>query len=74
MILQASIYFISDIATDAISENEFNTYLTKFLFTPSGSKYQKMFRFDGDLKCGQPAPPITVSIQNIFIILLLIFF
>ena len=27
----------------------------------AGSRYQNNFKFDGDLKCGEPAPPILVS-------------
>ena len=27
----------------------------------AGSKYQNNFKFDGNLKCGEPAPPIIVS-------------
>lgn len=50
-----------DIATDILSDDEFSTYISKYLFSPSGSKYQKNFRFDGNLHCGQPAPPVTVS-------------
>ncbi|PSN55875.1 hypothetical protein C0J52_02764 [Blattella germanica] len=59
-------YFVNktlskDISTDILSDEEFSMALSKFLFLPSGSKYQKLFRFDGILKCGQPAPPIRVS-------------
>ncbi|PNF27986.1 hypothetical protein B7P43_G14201 [Cryptotermes secundus] len=50
-----------DIATDILSDDEFSTYISKYLFSPIGSKHQKNFRFDGHLRCGQPAPPITVS-------------
>ena len=27
----------------------------------TGSRYQNNFKFDGDLKCGEPAPPVLVS-------------
>ncbi|XP_069693275.1 patched domain-containing protein 3-like isoform X2 [Periplaneta americana] len=54
-------YFNKDISTDILSDEQFSTYLSRFLFNPSGSKYQKMFRFDEDLRCGEPAPPIRVS-------------
>ncbi|KDR12704.1 protein patched homolog 3-like [Zootermopsis nevadensis] len=50
-----------DISTDIISDDEFSIYISKYLFSPHGSKYQKNFRFDGKLLCGQPAPPVTVA-------------
>ena len=54
---------LPDVATDILSDDEFSTYISKYLFSPIGSKYQKNFRFDGKLHCGQPAPPITVSLE-----------
>jgi hypothetical protein len=56
-------FCIPDVATDILSDDEFDTYISKYLFSPSGSKYQKNFRFDEKLHCGQPAPPITVSLE-----------
>jgi predicted RND superfamily exporter protein len=50
-----------DVTTDILSDDEFSTYISKYLFSPSGSMYQKNFRFDGKLHCGEPAPPITVA-------------
>lgn len=36
--------------------------LAQFLFSPSGGRYQYLFTFDGHLSCGQPLPPVYVSI------------
>jgi hypothetical protein len=52
---------VPDIATDILSDDEFSIYISKYLFSTHGAKYQKSFRFDGKLLCGQPAPPVTVS-------------
>jgi hypothetical protein len=54
-------FCVPDIATDILSDDEFSIYISKYLFSPHGSKYQKHFRFDGELLCGRPAPPTTVS-------------
>ena len=34
----------------------FQERLSHFLFSPTGAKYRPMFKFDGTLVCGQPAP------------------
>ncbi|XP_066996696.1 patched domain-containing protein 3 isoform X2 [Anabrus simplex] len=46
---------------DTLSDDEFSNLLSRYLFSPSGASYQKNFRFDGNLSCGIPAPPVTVS-------------
>lgn len=53
-------YFDKDFYVNNLSENEFKLYLSKFLHTPSGGKYQANFRFQSKLKCGEPAPNIMV--------------
>lgn len=49
-----------DLSYGNISEKEFNTYLSKFLYSKDGSKFSPNFRFEHDLKCGSPAPKILV--------------
>eukprot|EP00090_Calanus_glacialis_P005513 TRINITY_DN14271_c0_g1_i1.p1 TRINITY_DN14271_c0_g1~~TRINITY_DN14271_c0_g1_i1.p1 ORF type:complete len:913 (+),score=178.94 TRINITY_DN14271_c0_g1_i1:65-2740(+) len=44
-----------------LNETMFQEKLSHFLFAPMGAKYRLMLKFDGDLQCGQPAPPIVVS-------------
>lgn len=44
-----------------VTDERFRTVLSKFLYSPEGGKYQAHFRFKEKLKCGEPAPPITVS-------------
>ncbi|XP_074095417.1 patched domain-containing protein 3 isoform X1 [Cotesia typhae] len=44
-----------------VAIHDFNFYLSKFLFSQSGGRYQKNFRFNGTLKCGKNAPKITLS-------------
>ena len=44
------------------SSSLFVRYLSDFLFSKSGSKYKANFRFDGNLTCNEPAPPIQVKI------------
>ncbi|KAG8245135.1 molting cycle, collagen and cuticulin-based cuticle [Homalodisca vitripennis] len=54
-------YFNRDIPHEELSEDDFNFYLGKYLYSPSGGKYQKNFRFAGKLECGEKAPPATIS-------------
>ncbi|GLH10958.1 NPC intracellular cholesterol transporter 1 homolog 1b [Gryllus bimaculatus] len=44
-----------------LTKADFHYLLSRYLFSPSGASFQKNFRFNGTLKCGEPAPPITVS-------------
>jgi len=39
----------------------FPMILSDFLFDSSGSRYKANFRFDGELVCNQPTPPILAS-------------
>lgn len=50
-----------DIKVVKLSDSEWNLYLSTFLHTMEGYKYLSKFRFDGELKCGHPAPPVIVS-------------
>jgi len=45
----------------SLDETTFNEKLSHFLFAPMGAKYRIMLKFDGDLRCGHPAPQILVS-------------
>jgi hypothetical protein len=40
---------------------DFNQVLSDFLFSPQGSSYKYNFKFDGQLSCGVPAPPILAA-------------
>lgn len=55
------IFNISDMKTQNISDSDWGRCLSKFLFSTTGGKYQKNFRFQGPLKCGQPTPPLNVA-------------
>ena len=48
---------------DSRNRNSFEFLLSQFLFSRHGSKFKRNFRFDGNLTCNQPAPPIKVKIQ-----------
>ena len=50
------------------SSSLFVRYLSDFLFSKSGSKYKANFRFDGNLTCNEPAPPIQVKNHTMQII------
>lgn len=50
-----------DMLHDNVTEEKFQDYLASYLWSPSGARFQKNFRFDGELVCGQPAPLIEVS-------------
>lgn len=46
---------------DTLKNNELNYYLSKFLYSQSGGKYQRNFYFHSNLTCGEDAPRIKVS-------------
>lgn len=61
--LQCVIWFSIriDIATDTMTDYKWKFYLSKFLFSKNGGKYQPHFKFLGPLKCGQPTPDVIAS-------------
>lgn len=44
-----------------ITDHEWRLYLSQFLFSQQGGKFQHNFRFEKQLKCGEPTPNVTVS-------------
>ena len=46
---------------DIMSKSEFSMVLSDFLHSSEGAKFKTDFEFDGELVCGEPAPPIRVS-------------
>ncbi|XP_058455375.1 NPC intracellular cholesterol transporter 1-like [Malaya genurostris] len=54
-------YYDKDIGEVVLSDKNFRDYLSKFLFSHDGGRYQINFKFDAKLKCGSPVPNITVS-------------
>lgn len=55
------IYFEKDFYNETLEDYFFRLYLSKFLHTQSGGKFQANFRFKTKLKCGEPVPEILVS-------------
>ncbi|XP_076246094.1 patched domain-containing protein 3 isoform X2 [Calliopsis andreniformis] len=54
-------YFQKDMRNIILTDDEFSNYLSKFLFSRNGGKYQRNFRFKRDLKCGESTPPIIAT-------------
>uniref|UniRef100_A0A1B0CNT4 Putative conserved plasma membrane protein n=1 Tax=Lutzomyia longipalpis TaxID=7200 RepID=A0A1B0CNT4_LUTLO len=54
-------YYDKDLFRDTVSDYEWRLYLSKFLFSHDGGRFQANFRFEKKLECGQAAPPIKVS-------------
>uniref|UniRef100_A0A1B0D602 SSD domain-containing protein n=1 Tax=Phlebotomus papatasi TaxID=29031 RepID=A0A1B0D602_PHLPP len=52
------IYYEKDLFRDHVSDYEWRLYLSKFLFSHDGGRYQANFRFEKKLECGQAAPRI----------------
>jgi len=44
-----------------LSDSDWRLYLSQFLYSKQGGKYQPNFRFEHKLKCGLPTPNVTVS-------------
>ncbi|XP_058058482.1 patched domain-containing protein 3-like [Anopheles bellator] len=57
-------HYGKDIAVDVLSDRDFRNYLSKFLFSYEGGRFQMNIKFNTKLKCGQPAPNITVSTMD----------
>jgi len=51
----------ADFQWSSLNRESFQERLSHFLFSPTGAKYRPMFKFDGTLVCGQPAPTVLVS-------------
>lgn len=47
--------------TSSVTNDEFHAFLTRFLFSPIGGRFQLNFKFSSPIKCGSPAPNITAS-------------
>lgn len=47
-----------------VAESDWNIYLNEFLSSWDGGKYRQKIHFDTPLKCGEPAPPIKVSLLS----------
>ncbi|KOC67294.1 Patched domain-containing protein 3 [Habropoda laboriosa] len=54
-------YYRRDLKNTILEDTEFRHYLSKFLFSRNGGKYQRNFRFKGDLTCGENTPAILVT-------------
>ena len=59
-------YFTTEVENDTLpykrlSTQEFADKFTQFLYSPRGSKYRVKFKFEGDLRCGKPAPNLVFS-------------
>ncbi|XP_065087008.1 NPC intracellular cholesterol transporter 1-like [Ochlerotatus camptorhynchus] len=54
-------YYDQDIGEVVLSDSDFHLYLSKFLYSHEGGRYQMNFKFATKLHCGQPAPNITVT-------------
>lgn len=57
-------HYDKDIRTLVLTDKEWKFYLSKFLFSPEGGKFQAQFRFANKLKCGEEAPDVIVSTIN----------
>ena len=44
-----------------MTKSEFSMVLSDFLHSSEGARFKTDFEFDGELVCGEPAPPIRVS-------------
>eukprot|EP00088_Acartia_fossae_P041082 TRINITY_DN4294_c0_g1_i7.p1 TRINITY_DN4294_c0_g1~~TRINITY_DN4294_c0_g1_i7.p1 ORF type:complete len:1080 (-),score=273.26 TRINITY_DN4294_c0_g1_i7:86-3325(-) len=51
----------ADTVEDIWTEKDFPMILSEFLHSSDGAKHKRNFEFEGNLTCGNPAPPIKVS-------------
>lgn len=57
-------YHDKNIFDGNFTDSDFRTYLTQFLWSPTGGKYQANIRFERKLECGEPSPDIVVIIAD----------
>ncbi|CAG4991956.1 unnamed protein product [Parnassius apollo] len=53
-----------DLRNFSSNNTEFNKYLSRFLFSPIGGRFQASFQFQEPLVCGSPASEIEASIMS----------
>ncbi|KAL6264423.1 hypothetical protein P5V15_004532 [Pogonomyrmex californicus] len=56
-----SMYYDTDLKTTKIADDDFHHYLSKFLVSRIGGKYQRNFLFKEKFKCGRKAPRIIAA-------------
>ncbi|CAL1684179.1 unnamed protein product [Lasius platythorax] len=56
-----STYYDTDLKTTKIADDNFYHYLSKFLFSQDGGKYQRNFVFNETFTCGKNAPRIIAT-------------
>lgn len=54
-------FYEIDLRNQKLTEEQFKFYISKFLFSASGGKYQANFKFDKTLICGEPASEVRIS-------------
>ena len=54
---------------DFSNTEDFNIILSDFLFSTRGANYKPNFKWDGELVCNKPAPPIMVIFLEEFLTL-----
>ncbi|XP_015599498.1 NPC1-like intracellular cholesterol transporter 1 isoform X2 [Cephus cinctus] len=54
-------YYGKDMKSTILDHEDFTQYLSKFLFSRSGGKYQRNFHFNSKLTCGIKVPRILVA-------------
>lgn len=54
-------YYQKDLRNVTLEDTQFRSYLSKFLFSRNGGKYQRNFLFKDALTCGEDTPVILVS-------------
>ena len=55
-------YFVnSDKELFTLSDQSFSEKLTRYLYSPEGGKFRHLFEFDGEIRCGIPAPKVLMN-------------
>ena len=57
--------FEAGLPEQEMQSEEFESRMTQFLFSPSGSKHRLLVNFNSSLTCGQPAPELEVGLSLI---------
>ena len=54
------IFNVPGVDLNSLDPDSFSEILTRFMFSPAGSRFRFLFRYETPIECGKPAPNLTV--------------
>jgi hypothetical protein len=63
-------YYERNVTHQTLSDQEWNFYLSKFLFSINGIQYRWFFKFETPIECGQPTSIVKVRTESLFLFII----